>query len=90
MELYIWFRLDLFEFVLTKGDLMKPRNIRTPQEVRDDFIRKGISMASWAKKNGFSPVTVFQVLNGTNAGTRGVGHKIAVTLGIKKGEIVGD
>jgi len=69
---------------------MKTRNIRTPQEARDDFIRKGISMASWAKKNGFSPVTVFQVLNGTNAGTRGVGHKIAVTLGIKEGEIVGD
>ena len=45
-------------------------------------------MASWAKINGFSPVTVFQVLNGTNAGTRGVGHKIAVTLGIKDGEII--
>ena len=90
MELYIWFRLELFGFVLTKGDPMKPRNIRTPQEVRDDFIRKCISMASCAKKNGFAPVTVFQVLNGTNAGTRGVGHKIAVTLGIKNGEIVGD
>ncbi len=67
---------------------MKTRNIRSPQEVRADFIRKGISMARWSKNNGFSPVTVFQVLNGTNAGTRGVGHKIAVTLGIKEGEIV--
>lgn len=77
-------------FCFNKEGFMKTRNIRTPQEVRADFIRKGVSMASWAKKNGFSPVTVFQVLNGANAGTRGVGHKIAVTLGIKEGEIIGD
>ncbi|SNX59077.1 phage-associated protein, BcepMu gp16 family [Nitrosomonas ureae] len=38
---------------------MKTQNIRTPQQVREDFFRKGISMASWAKNNGFSPVTVF-------------------------------
>ncbi len=67
---------------------MKTKKIRTRQEVRDDFIRKGISMASWSRKNGFSPVTVFEVLNGSNAATRGVGHKIAVTLGIKEGEII--
>lgn len=39
--------------------LMKTQNIRTPQQVREDFFHKGISMASWAKNNGFSPVTVF-------------------------------
>lgn len=67
---------------------MKPQTIRSPQEVKRDFLRKGISVASWARNNGFDSVTVCQVLNGTNAGSRGVGHKIAVLLGIKDGEIV--
>lgn len=67
---------------------MKQQTILTPQQARADFIRKGISVASWARKNDFAPVTVCQVLNGTNAGTLGVGHKIAVKLGIKDGEIV--
>jgi gp16 family phage-associated protein len=67
---------------------MKPQTIRSPQDVKADFLRKGISIASWAKKNDFDPVTVCQVLNGTNSGSRGVGHKIAVMLGIKDGEIV--
>jgi len=67
---------------------MKTRNTRTPQEVRDDFIRKGISLRSWALAHGFQPATVCQVLNGHNAATRGTGHRIAVTLGIKDGEIV--
>jgi gp16 family phage-associated protein len=67
---------------------MKPQIVRTPQEVRADFLRKGISMSSWSKKHGFDPATVCQVLSGVNAGTRGAGHKIAVMLGIKDGEIV--
>jgi len=67
---------------------MKTQNIKTPAEVKADFLYKGQSIAGWARKNHFDPVTVCQVLNGTNAGTRGVGHKIAVVLGIKEGEIV--
>jgi len=67
---------------------MKEQTIRTPQEVRNDFLRKGISMASWARDNGFDRATVSQVLSGCNAATRGRGHKIAVLLGIKDGEII--
>lgn len=67
---------------------MRARTIRTAQEVRDDFLRKGQSIASWADKHGFDRTTVNQVLTGRNAATRGVGHKIAVMLGIKEGEIV--
>lgn len=68
---------------------MKKRTIRTSQEVRNEFIRKGISMASWARENGFDKATVSQVLSGCNAATRGKGHKIAVLLGLKIGEIIG-
>lgn len=67
---------------------MKTQSLLTPQEVRDEFLRKGQSIGTWADKNGFSRPTVTQVLNGRNAGTRGTGHKIAVMLGIKAGEII--
>lgn len=67
---------------------MKTRTIRTAQEVRNDFLRKGQSIGSWADKHGFDRTTVNQVLTGRNAATRGVGHQIAVLLGIKDGEIV--
>lgn len=66
---------------------MKTQILRSPQEVRADFLRKGISMSSWAREQGFNKATVCQVLKGQNSGARGVGHKIAVLLGIKDGEI---
>lgn len=67
---------------------MKPRTLRTPQEVKDEFLRTGTSSTAWAKAHGFDPATVNQVINGRNAGTRGVGHKIAVLLGLKDGVIL--
>ncbi len=67
---------------------METRTIRTSQEVRNEFIRKGISIASWARLNGFDKATVSQVLSGCNCATRGKGHKIAVLLGIKDGVII--
>lgn len=69
---------------------MKSKTIRTAQEVRNEFIYKGISMASWAKKNGFDKATVSQVLSGQNTAIRGKGHAIAVLLGLKAGVIVND
>jgi len=69
---------------------MKTRTPRTAQQVRAEFRRKGISIGSWADSNGFSRASVNQVLTGRNAGSVGVGHKIAVMLGLKIGEIVED
>lgn len=69
---------------------MKPQKLRTPQEVRAEWLRKGMGQNDWARKHGFTPATVSQVLNGRNSGARGVGHKIAVMLGIKDGEIVSE
>lgn len=66
---------------------MKTRTTRTPQEVRAEFLRKGISIASWARKMGLSPATVSQVMTGKNDASRGQGHKIAVMLGLKDGVI---
>lgn len=67
---------------------MKAQKLRTPQEIRAEWLRKGIAQNEWARKNGFTPATVSQVITGRNSGARGVGHKIAVLLGIKDGEII--
>jgi len=69
---------------------MKPQKLRTPQDVRTEWLRKGMGQNDWARKHGFTPATVSQVINGRNSGARGVGHKIAVLLGIKDGEIVNE
>lgn len=69
---------------------MKSQGIRSLQQVREEFLRRGKSIGSWADEHGFDRATVNQVLTGRNAATRGVGHRIAVLLGIKDGEIVVD
>lgn len=61
---------------------------RTPEDVRNEFQRKGISIASWATANGFNTNLVFEVLAGRKKGVRGQSHRIAVKLGLKQGEIV--
>ena len=66
---------------------METQKQRTAQEVKADWSRKGISMRKWALQHGFSPVTVHQVITGKNSCAIGMGHRIAVTLGIKQGEI---
>jgi gp16 family phage-associated protein len=66
------------------------RKVRTPREVRDEFDKKGLSIARWSLLNGFNPNTVSDLLNGRKKGVRGEAHKIAVTLGLKDGEVVSD
>lgn len=67
---------------------MKAQKLRTPQEIRAEWFRKGLTQNDWARKHGFNLATVSQVMNGKNTGSRGSGHRIAVTLGLKDGEIV--
>jgi gp16 family phage-associated protein len=67
---------------------MKPQTTLTAQQIRAEFLRKGISIGSWADQHGFSRASVNQVLTGRNAATMGTGHRIAVMLGLKDGEII--
>ena len=69
---------------------MESRTIRTPQEVRSEWNRVGMTQAEWARRNGFKESTVSQVLSGKCACSRGVGHRIAVMLGIKDGVILAE
>jgi gp16 family phage-associated protein len=54
-------------------------------DVLQEFHLRGISVAQWAKHNGFNPTLVYQVLRSRHVPTRGQSHRIAVALGLKKG-----
>lgn len=60
---------------------------RTPDEIRAEFQRNGISIAAWATAHGFNTNLVFEVLAGRKKGIRGQSHQIAVMLGLKEGEV---
>lgn len=60
---------------------------RTAEQIRAEFQRKGISIASWATAHSFNTNLVFEVLAGRKKGVRGQSHEIAVKLGMKEGEI---
>jgi len=66
---------------------MKTQKLRSAQEIKAEWLRKGLTQNGWARRNGFSLGTVSQVMNGKNAASRGAGHRIAVILGLKDGEI---
>lgn len=55
----------------------------TNAEIRAWFIERGITVTQWAAQHGFPRGQVYAVLNGRNKGSWGMGHRIAVTLGIK-------
>lgn len=61
--------------------------LRTPEQVRIDFIRRGVNVSKWAREHGVSRQAVFDVINGKTKGKRGGAHKAAVLLGIKDGII---
>lgn len=58
---------------------------RTPSEVKEEFLRRGLSISAWALAQGFSAPLVYQVLAGRRGGVRGQSHDIALALGLKTG-----
>lgn len=66
---------------------MKTQKLLTPQEVRDEFTRRGISVSAWSKKYGFNRNLANAVVRGDCKCLYGDAHKIAVMLGMKHGEI---
>jgi gp16 family phage-associated protein len=59
--------------------------LRTGEQVRDEFMRRGLSISEWARARGYSAQLVYQVLAGRKRCLRGQSHAIAVTLGLKEG-----
>ena len=69
-----------------KQALSKAHNVKTIKRVREEFIRSGKSVVSWARENKVSVNLVYEVFKGRPC-HRGQSHKIAVLLGIKDGVI---
>lgn len=65
----------------------KPKPVKTVAEARAEFAAKGQSISGWARENGFSANLVFDILGGRKKCLRGQSHRIAVSLGIKRGII---
>lgn len=60
---------------------------KTPEEVREEFRRRGEPLTDWARRNGIDPSTVYALLRGHNRGVRGNAFYAAVLLGLKEGTI---
>lgn len=58
----------------------------TPAKIRDTIMVSGVSIAEWARANGFSCGLVYQVLDGRRRCVRGQSYRIAVALGLKPGK----
>lgn len=65
-----------------------PPAVRTVQQVRAEFAEAGVNVAEWARANGFSRMTVVDVLRGHRKGRHGEAHRVAVALGLKAGKVV--
>lgn len=63
------------------------KKLLTPKQAREALARRGLGVATWARVNKVSTVVAYRVLDGRCKGLRGEGHKVAVLLGIKEGEI---
>lgn len=61
--------------------------VKTRQQVREDFERRGISIRAWARAQRLNPSLVYEVLRGRLKGRRGAAHKVAVLLGLKDGVV---
>ena len=59
--------------------------MRTPAQVKTDFRRRGITIASWAHKHGVHHQIVRDLLDGKLKGNYGTAYKVAVMLKLVDG-----
>ncbi len=60
--------------------------VKPTNKVREAIETSGVSIAEWARVNGFSSGLVYQVLEGQRKCVRGQSYRIAVALGLKDGQ----
>lgn len=57
--------------------------VLTPEQVKQRFKQRGITITQWAKEHGYRRNAVYRVLNGIDKAHYGQAHDIAVLLGLK-------
>ncbi len=55
----------------------------SPEQVKERFRARGITVTQWAEENGYPRNAVYRVLNGFDKARYGRAHEIAVALGLK-------
>lgn len=66
---------------------MSAVKLRSREQVKEEFFKRGVSIADWAREYGFKYSQVIDVFRANRPCRRGYSHKIAVLLGIKDGVI---
>lgn len=59
------------------------QSLKTREQFKNELIAQGKTVKDWAEKRGFTAQQVTGVLTGGNKCNRGIGHKIAIAMGIK-------
>ena len=67
---------------------MATQKALTPDQVKQRFRQRGITITQWAEEHSYKRNAVYRVLNGFDKANYGQAHEIAVALGIKTGEPV--
>jgi len=58
--------------------------LKSPEQVKAEFIANGISISEWCRANGFNRYVVHDLLRRKRIGRRGEAHRAAVALGMKR------
>ncbi len=59
----------------------------TPEQFKQQLLAQGLTVSQWARNQGYTPRQASIVLNGQSKARYGLGHEIAVKMGIKEGTI---
>lgn len=59
-------------------------NVLSAQEVKTRLREQGKTLKQWAQENGFQYRAVSNVVRGVSRANYGIGHRIAVALGMKQ------
>lgn len=59
----------------------------TPDQFKQKLLAQGLTVSQWARNHGYTPRQASIVLNGQSKARYGIGHEIAVKMGIKDGTI---
>lgn len=66
---------------------MSGSEIKSGAQVLEDLRSQGITVRQWSRDHGAPERTVYAVIRGDNKGRFGEAHRVAVLLGMKKGEL---
>lgn len=63
--------------------MSKKHHALTPDQVRERLRSQGKTLTEWAAERGYRRQDVYRVMGGQSKALFGLGHEIAVALGLK-------